>query len=422
MRKNLFVIGSALLVFAGCDALKRGKEKEKNETVTTSSSSTTETKEAPKKNTETTENAEKPETKPATSGCEWPEHGDHDITITKGCKVTAKDSLELKDGATLTIEEGVTISFETDRYIWVHYGKLIVKGTAAAPVTFTSANKSPAAGDWIGIGFEEKTMAGTSIDHAILEYTGSKNNGGVGAIELRNMRQGGRIAITNTTIRNGAQFGIVTDDNGTFAKFENNTFKDNAKGSVRAVAETLGSFGKGNTFSQPIHIRESKVDENATWPPLDVPVFVDAVITIASDSSVPTLTIADKTVLKFAKDEYMNIGDGAKAGALVAKNVTFTSGSPAPSPGDWAGLFLHAKSNGTDIENCTFEFFGSSNQGSHGAITLYNTNAKDLTSVTIKNNTFTKAKQEAMGSDDHLCAPYDKQNKADGIPFCNDKH
>lgn len=417
------MIVTALVAASGCN-----KNKEKTEESATTSSSTTSAtspkeKTSEKTNEETTEK-EKEKPKPATSGCDWPESGDHDITITKGCKVVAKDSLHVKDGATLTIEEGVTISFETDRYIWVDYGKLVVKGTAAAPVTFTSNNKSPAAGDWIGIGFEEKTMAGTSIDHAIFEYTGSKNNGGVGAVELRNMRQGGRISITNTTFRNGAQFGLVTDDNGTFAKFENNTFKDNAKGSVHAVAETLGTFGKGNTFSQPIHIRESKIEENCTWPPLDVPVFVDHHISIESDSAVPTFTIADKTVLKFAKDEYIQVGNGSsKAGALVAKNVTFTSASPAPSPGDWSGIFINPKSNGTDIENCTFEFFGSTDHGSHGALTLDNANAKDLTNVTIKGNTFTKGKQQVMASDDHLCAPFDKAgNKADGVPFCNDKH
>jgi hypothetical protein len=416
MRKDLFLIVTALVAVSAC------KGKDKNESVATNPTSTSTTSSTETKTTEkTTESTgtEKEKAKPATSGCDWPENGDHDITITKGCTVTAKNDLSLKEGATLTIEEGVKISFDTDRYIWVEYGKLVVKGTASAPVVFTSSNKSPAAGDWVGIGFEEKTMSGTSIDHAIIEYAGSKAQSGVAAVELRNMRQGGRIAITNTTFRNSAQFGLVAGDNGAFAKFENNTFKDNTKGSVRAVAETLGTFGRGNTFSQPIHVDNSDVDQPTTWPPFDVPVVLDGHISIASDSSVPTLTIADKTVVKVAKDEYISVGDGSKAGALVAKNVTFTSASPAPTPGDWAGIFLYAKSNGTDLEGCTFEYFGSNSQSAQGALTLYNTNAKDLTGVTIKGNTFAKGKMQAMASDDHACAPFDKQNKADGVPFCN---
>ena len=39
--------------------------------------------------------------------------------------------------------------------------------------------------------------------------------------------------------------------------------------------------------------------------------------------------------------------------------------------------------------------------------------------VTIQNNTFRKGKLQAMHSDDHACAPYDKSNKVEGVPFCN---
>jgi hypothetical protein len=357
-------------------------------------------------------------TKPPTSGCAWPTEGDHDITITKGCTVVAKDHLDIDNGATLTIEEGVKVSFDTDTYLWIRYGKLVIKGTAAAPVVFTSSNKSPAAGDWVGIGFEEKTMSGTSIDHLVLEYAGSKAANGEGGIKLEDMRQGGRISITNTTVRNGAQFGLVTSQNGTFAKFENNTFKDNKDGSVRAQADALGSFGHGNTFNQPIHVRQSELNQTTTWPAVDVPIIVDEHITVKSDHAVPTFTIADKSIVKFAQDQYISVAEGAP-GAFVAKNVTFTSASPSPGPGDWAGVFLYQKASGTDIEGCTFEYFGSTASNSDGAITLDDTSAKDLRNVTIKNNTFRKGKLQAMHSQDGKCAPYDGENKVEGVPFCN---
>jgi len=118
------------------------------------------------------------------------------------------------------------------------------------------------------------------------------------------------------------------------------------------------------------------------------------------------------------QDTYLSVASRG-SGALVAKNVTFTSSSPSPSPGDWATIFLYPKSGTTDIEGCTFEYFGSQTGGANGAITLYNTNAKDLHNVTIQNNVFRKGKLQAMRSDDHLCAPYDKSNKVEGLPFCN---
>ena len=106
-------------------------------------------------------------------------------------------------------------------------------------------------------------------------------------------------------------------------------------------------------------------------------------------------------------------------GALVAKNVTFTSNSPSPSEGDWGTIFLKRKSSGTAIENCTFEYFGSTSGSARGGITLWGMSAVDLKSVKIANNTFRKGKQDAMHSDDGKCDPYDKTNKVEGIPFCN---
>jgi hypothetical protein len=416
MRLNLFLLGIGVIATAtfGCDLFKRGQDK-KDETQASSSSTTSGASASG-----TTASTDTPATpaKAATSGCTWPDDADHDVTLTKGCTLTVKNSLTVREGATFTIEEGVKLSFDTDVYLWIEYGKLVVKGTESQPVTFTSANKSPAAGDWVGVGFREKTMSGTSLDHLIVEYTGSKAGGGQGAIQVENMRQGGRIAITNSTFRSSSQYGLVAGENATFAKFENNTFKENKSGAVLAHAEVLGSFGRGNTFSQPIHVALSEVDQPTTWPPFDVPVLLDGSVSIHSDSSVPALTIADRTIVKMGQDTHIAVADNG-AGSLIAKNVTFTSNSPSPSPGDWTAIFLYAKSGGTDLENCTFEYFGSNTAGGQGALHLWGISAKDLHGVTIQNNTFRKGKQQAMHSDDHACAPYDKSNKVEGVPFCN---
>jgi hypothetical protein len=417
---RLSILISSVLVFGvattGCDLLKRGQDK-KDETQASSSSSTTSASSKPGDTTATTDTTAA--TKPPTAGCTWPDGDpDHDVTITKGCQVTVKNNVTVREGHSFTIEEGVKVSFDTDTYFWIEYGKLVIKGTDTQPVTFTSANKSPAPGDWVGIGFQDKTMSGTSIDHLIIEYTGSKSANGEGALRVEDMRQGGRISITNSTFRSSSQFGLVAGENATFAKFENNTFKDNKSGSVKARAEVLGSFGRGNTFSQPIHVDQSEVDQTTTWPPFDVPVLIDGNVSVGSDSSTPALSLGDKNTIKMGQDTYFAIGHNG-SGALIAKNVTFTSASPAPSPGDWASVFLYGKSGTTDIEGCTFEYFGSTSGNANGAITLYATSAKDLHNVTIQNNTFRKGKLQAMHSDDHACAPYDKSNKVEGIPFCN---
>ncbi len=355
----------------------------------------------------------------ATAGCEIPTTITADFTMKKGCTVSIKDSIHVQEGATLTIEEGVKMSFETDQYLWVDYGKLVVQGTDAAPVLFTSNNKSPAAGDWQGIGFAEKVSAGTVLDHLIIEYAGSKVNSSRAAIHLDNMRNTGRVAITNSTVRKTAQFALESGENGGFAKFENNTFSENKSGSLIVAPNALGSIGAKNKFGDPIHTIDGVVDATQTWPAFDVPVVLDGNVHVKSDSTAPTLTISSGNTIKVSQDRYFSIGEG-NGGTLVAKGVTFSSASATPAEGDWGAFFIYPKTSGTTFDGCTFEFFGSSSDGAHGLFTLYGTNAKDLKSVTIANNTFKKGKQGIMHSDDGDCGAFAKApNKNEsGLPYC----
>ena len=82
---------------------------------------------------------------------------------------------------TLTLEAGVTLKFErATSPTLVTFGDggqpvdknaaLVVRGTAAAPVRFTSAVATPAPGDWAGLWL--RTSNGSQIDHAIIEFAG----------------------------------------------------------------------------------------------------------------------------------------------------------------------------------------------------------------------------------------------------------
>jgi hypothetical protein len=416
MMRSLSLGLCALLLVSGCGLLKK-KDNDK-EGDTTSGTSGDRDKGTTSGNDPQTTDDDPPPDK-AYKGCKMPK-GDirADWTITKGCKTKLKNAFYVQDGVTLTIEAGVKVECDTDTWIWIEYGKLVIAGTEKEPVIFTSSNKSPAPGDWVGLGFREKTAAGTSIDHMQMEYAGSKASNGVGAIHLEGMRQAGRISITNSKITKSAQFGIVTEDNGGFAKFENNTLADNKSGSLNVQAETLNSIGGGNKFGGDIHVKDSHVDESGRWPVVDVPYQIDGNLNIGNESKATTVTLPEKGLIKLAQGIYIEVAhDGP--GALVAKNVTFSSASPSPSEGDWGTIFLYPKSNGTDIEGSTFEFFGNPAGSGKGGITFWSVNAKDLSGVTIKDNTFRKGKVAAMTSDDGLCAPFDKSNnKADGVPLC----
>jgi hypothetical protein len=88
--------------------------------------------------------------------------------------------------ATLTIEAGVTIRFKKGGYFEVEEfagkdpasGALIAKGTSDQHIIFTSAEASPAPGDWIGIIFGGLTDPTTALDNVEVQYAGMARTGG----------------------------------------------------------------------------------------------------------------------------------------------------------------------------------------------------------------------------------------------------
>lgn len=130
--------------------------------------------------------------------------------------------------ATLTIEPNVTLRFKRGGLLLVDpaqgtgaaAGALVAAGTSAKPITFTSAEAPPAAGDWQGIYFNQTPDARDKLDYARVEYAGgaSTSRGGscsyapsiplpnVAAVRIFGTPQPS--LMTNTTITNSAYHGI----------------------------------------------------------------------------------------------------------------------------------------------------------------------------------------------------------------------
>jgi hypothetical protein len=127
-----------------------------------------------------------------------------------------------KDGppSKLTIEAGVTLRFDNtgaDNGLHVgtsdvRQGILFADGTAAAPITFTSAKPAPAAGDWKNIYFSYSPASGNRIAHAVIEYAGGPS--GAQGYGCGNPENDASVLILstrptdafvqNTTLKNGA--------------------------------------------------------------------------------------------------------------------------------------------------------------------------------------------------------------------------
>jgi hypothetical protein len=88
--------------------------------------------------------------------------------------------------ATLTIEPNVTLRFKKGGDIEIEHfsgmtpasGALIAVGEAGKPITFTSAEAAPAAGDWLGMLFGSVADPATRLDNVIVQYAGGASTSG----------------------------------------------------------------------------------------------------------------------------------------------------------------------------------------------------------------------------------------------------
>lgn len=148
--------------------------------------------------------------------------------------------------ATLTIEPGVTIefaagsAFEVEHYTgeFMASGIVVARGTADAPITFTSAAADPQPGDWIGLWFGGIVQPATRLEHVRIEYTGAD----CGCILLTcsdiDQFEGAVIVsqpppsepfITDSVIAHGGAHGFVLGYDGGAVDFRSaNTFEDMA--------------------------------------------------------------------------------------------------------------------------------------------------------------------------------------------------
>jgi hypothetical protein len=147
------------------------------------------------------------------------------------CNIYVKST----SGSILRIQAGTTLKFTEGHYIEVGYsdfGSLIASGTAAEPITFTTAAPSGAEqpGQWGGIFFESNTMNGSKLEYCNISYGGGystySNNGN---INLDNVSDG-QPTISNCNISYSAGWGIYIDNSN--PTLRNNTYIGNANGDI----------------------------------------------------------------------------------------------------------------------------------------------------------------------------------------------
>ena len=184
----------------------------------------------------------------------------------------ATNSVQVMNGATLTIQPGVVVKFAAGKALSIS-GGLIARGTANSPITFTSNSLSPQPGDWGFIKFENSSIdatfdgdgnytGGSIIQHAVVEYTGSDSNnwaaiyadGASPLIDSTAVRHGtgsgiylvsSSSSLTNNTVTNNGGTGIYL--NSSASRLTNNTVTNN--GGTGIYGYDAASLVRGNTVA-----------------------------------------------------------------------------------------------------------------------------------------------------------------------------
>ncbi|UTW63631.1 hypothetical protein KFE98_05645 [bacterium SCSIO 12741] len=148
---------------------------------------------------------------------------------------TLQGGIHVKEGATLTIPAGCTITAdpnETVAYLLVERGaKIMAEGTSDAPIVFTSGKSSPERGDWGGI---------------IICGKAPINNGSEAEAEVGGVKYGGTDASDNSGVM--AYVRVEYTGNAINAEKEHNGFTFNGVGSGTTLHHLQAYMGGDDGF------------------------------------------------------------------------------------------------------------------------------------------------------------------------------
>ena len=144
-------------------------------------------------------------------GDKW--FGDIPLSLTWEDHIKIGGDVIVPNNITLSVEVGASIKFDSELELSIN-GTLNAQGTSANPITFTSANSSPAAGDWDWIKFDggSGTMEYCNIEYARfgLWFYGASSDPTVENCTMENCSYYGAYFLNNSATT--FQYNTLTDN------------------------------------------------------------------------------------------------------------------------------------------------------------------------------------------------------------------
>lgn len=261
------------------------------------------------------------------------------MVITKDCgAVTVEGSVNVF--ADLTLEAGAQLVAADRAEISVGYGnksaRLLVKGTAEAPVTITGASK--AAGAWAGVHLYDGA-ARSSIDNLTIEHAGADEAAAL-TVAAADVTLG---AITVRTSKGPA----VNLEIASVTALASLSVEQVGAPALRSTAEAASGVLAISGAGAEAHIVSGRFSRESKLAAIGVPWVITYEAEIASHESTPAvLTVAAGAELRFTESGWLSVGYGHTGKLVLAgeagKEITLSSARDA-QPGAWRGVAVYSE-------------------------------------------------------------------------------
>ena len=285
------------------------------------------------------------------------------LTWHAGAPWVALASVTINPGVVLTIDPGVTVKMSPQTYLQVS-GRLLASGTSASPITITSSQSTPAAGDWAYLRFYTGSDPASQLSYVTVSYAGNWSALGIAVTSSSPVLDhltvshtagtgvivGGSSApsMTGCTFSQNTSYGLWVRTGSALASIDSTTIANN--GDYAVYAETgailpaltgVTMTGNGGGAKNAIGYQGGTISSNLTWH-AGAPWVALASVTINPGV---VLSIDPGVTVKMSPQTYFQVSGRLLASGTSGSPITFTSSQSTPAAGDWQYLYLAMGNN-----------------------------------------------------------------------------
>lgn len=289
--------------------------------------------------------------------------------------------IDVRSGAKLTIEPGVTVEFATDAGLNIRADNsvLVSAGTQEQPITLTGEQEKN--GYWRGIRINSNSVE-NEITHTTIEYAGSISAGTYFEAAALTIDQA-KVQLADVSITNSGGHGIQTRRDGSQFPMQNMTFAENEDDHAYIHISQIGYVDAGSTFDGGYVTAFG----GGTTGDMNVSALDGAKFKIENNVDFEHHVVINAGAeFEFVADAGIVVRNGAviEAVGTESNKIVFTGTSKAA--GAWRGIFIGSSSVDNIMEHVDISYGGSTTMATYfGKSNMAIDNAK----ITLRNVSFT---------------------------------